>query len=101
MLCNDVWLNQRSKQLIHNYFVFNWIPVTVVVLIHVWNFANNIRTEGMDGNHMSMDRVSGQQSLIKVNAAYHARRQGARVLLLSKGLVGRGGATASSGGRTT
>jgi len=54
------------------YFVFNWIPVTVVVLIHVWNFANNIRTEGMDGNHMSMDRVSGQQSLIKVNAAYHA-----------------------------
>ena len=54
------------------YLVFNWIPVTVVVLIHVWNFANNIRTEGMDGNHMSMDRVSGQQSLLKVNAAYHA-----------------------------
>jgi succinate dehydrogenase/fumarate reductase flavoprotein subunit len=34
-----------------------------------------------------------------VNAAYHARQQGARVLLLSKGLVGRGGATVSSGGR--
>ena len=54
------------------YLVFHWIPVTIVVGIHVWNFANNIRTEGMDGNHMSMDRVSGQQSLLKVNAAYHA-----------------------------
>jgi hypothetical protein len=54
------------------YLFFNWIPVTAVVLIHVWNFANNIRTEGMDGNHMSMNRVSGQQSLFKVNAAYHA-----------------------------
>jgi len=54
------------------YLFFNWIPVTAVVLIHVWNFANNIRTEGMDGNHMSMNRVSGQQSLLKVNAAYHA-----------------------------
>jgi len=54
------------------YLVFHWIPVTAVVAIHVWNFANNIRTEGMDGNHMSMDRVSGQQSLFKVNAAYHA-----------------------------
>jgi hypothetical protein len=54
------------------YLWFNWIPVTVVMLLHVWNFAQNIRTEGMDGNHMSMDRVSGQQSLFKVNAAYHA-----------------------------
>ena len=54
------------------YLVFHWIPVTVVIAIHLWNFANNIRTEGMDGNHMAMDRVSGQQSLFKVNAAYHA-----------------------------
>ncbi|MEO8756818.1 MAG: hypothetical protein ABI398_03550 [Devosia sp.] len=54
------------------YLFFNWIPVTAVVLLHVWNFAMNIKTEGMDGNHMSMDRVSGQQSLFKVNAAYHA-----------------------------
>jgi hypothetical protein len=54
------------------YLWFNWIPVTVVMLLHVWNFAQNILTEGMDGNHMSMDRVSGQQSLFKVNAAYHA-----------------------------
>jgi len=54
------------------YLFFHWIPVTIVVAVHVWNFANNIRTEGMDGNHMSMDRVSGQQSLLKVNAAYHA-----------------------------
>jgi succinate dehydrogenase/fumarate reductase flavoprotein subunit len=32
-------------------------------------------------------------------AAYHASRAGARVALLSKGLVGRGGSTVSSGGR--
>ena len=31
---------------------------------------SNIVTEGMDGNHMSMDRVSARQSLVKVNAAY-------------------------------
>ena len=54
------------------FLFFNRIPVTAVVALHVWNFAMNIWTEGMDGNHMSMDRVSGQQSLIKVNAAYHA-----------------------------
>lgn len=54
------------------YLAFHWIPVTAVLALHVWNFVNNIRTEGMDANHMSMDRVSGQQSLFKVNAAYHA-----------------------------
>lgn len=54
------------------YLVFHWIPVTAVLALHVWNFINNIRTEGMDANHMSMDRVSGRQSLFKVNAAYHA-----------------------------
>jgi hypothetical protein len=54
------------------YLVFHWIAVTAVLALHVWNFVNNIRTEGMDANHMSMDRVSGRQSLFKVNAAYHA-----------------------------
>lgn len=54
------------------YLVFDWIPVSVVMLIHVWNFGSNIVTEGMDGNHMSMDRVSARQNIIKVNAAYHA-----------------------------
>lgn len=54
------------------YLFFDWIPVSVVMLIHVWNFGSNIVTEGMDGNHMSMDRVSARQSLVKVNAAYHA-----------------------------
>jgi len=54
------------------YLFFHWIPVTAIMLLHVWNFFNAIRTEGMDGNHMSMDRVSGQQSLWKVNQAYHA-----------------------------
>lgn len=54
------------------YLFFNWIPVSVVMLIHIWNFGSNIVTEGMDGNHMSMDRVSARQNIIKVNAAYHA-----------------------------
>lgn len=54
------------------YLIFHWIPVSVVMLVHVWNFGNNIITEGMDGNHMSMDRVSARQNLVKVNAAYHA-----------------------------
>jgi hypothetical protein len=54
------------------FLVFPWPPVAAVLLLHVWNFANNIRTEGMDANHMAMDRVSGQQGLLKVNAAYHA-----------------------------
>jgi hypothetical protein len=54
------------------YLFFHWIPVSIVMLIHVWNFGNNIITEGMDGNHMSMDRVSARQNIVKVNAAYHA-----------------------------
>jgi hypothetical protein len=54
------------------YLFFHWIPVSVVMLIHLWNFANNILTEGMDGNHMAMNRVSARQNLFKVNAAYHA-----------------------------
>lgn len=54
------------------YLVFHWLPVSAVLALHIWNFVNNIRTEGMDANHMAMDRVSGQQSLFKVNAAYHA-----------------------------
>jgi len=54
------------------YLFFHWIPVTAVMLLHVWNFAMNIYTEGMDGNHMSMDRVSARQNIVKVNAAYHA-----------------------------
>lgn len=54
------------------YLFFHWIPVTCVVLLHLWNFINNIRTEGMDANHMAMNRVSARQSVFKVNAAYHA-----------------------------
>jgi hypothetical protein len=54
------------------YLFFHWIPVSIVMLVHVWNFGSNIVTEGMDGNHMSMDRVSARQNIVKVNAAYHA-----------------------------
>ncbi len=54
------------------YLIFHWIPVSIVILIHVWNFGANVMAEGMDANHMAMDRVSARQNLIKVNAAYHA-----------------------------
>ncbi len=34
--------------------------------------VQTIREEGMDFNHMSMDRISGQQGLLWVNPSYHA-----------------------------
>jgi len=52
--------------------VFHWIPVTLVILLHIKNFATAIWSEGMDGNHMAMDRVSARQTIVKVNSAYHA-----------------------------
>ena len=34
--------------------------------------VQTIREEGMDFNHMNMDRLSGQQGLLWVNQSYHA-----------------------------
>src|SRR5690606_34793884 len=47
--------------------VFPWPPVAVVIAIRVWMLVGTIREEGMDFNHMNMDRISGQQGLLWVN----------------------------------
>jgi len=52
--------------------VFPWPPVLAVALLRTWMLVLTIREEGMDFNHMSMDRVSGQQGLLWVNQSYHA-----------------------------
>jgi hypothetical protein len=52
--------------------VFPWPPVAVVALARTWMLIQTIREEGMDFNHMSMDRISGQQGLWWVNPSYHA-----------------------------
>ena len=52
--------------------VFPWPPIAAVVLLRTWMLIQTIRDEGMDFNHMSMDRISGQQGLWWVNPSYHA-----------------------------
>jgi len=42
------------------YLVFHWIPVTIVVGIHVWNFTNNIRTE-IQSLAASVGRIANKQ----------------------------------------
>jgi hypothetical protein len=53
-------------------FVFPWPPVAAVALMRTWMLIQTIREEGMDYNHMAMDRLSGQQGLLWVNQSYHA-----------------------------
>jgi hypothetical protein len=52
--------------------VFHWLPVLVILGVHVWMFIGRLKEEGIDYNHMAMDRLSGQVSLWKVNPSYHA-----------------------------
>jgi hypothetical protein len=52
--------------------VFPWPPVAVVALARTWMLVQTIREEGMDFNHMSMERIGGQQGLWWVNPSYHA-----------------------------
>ena len=52
--------------------VFPWPPVAIVALLRTWMLIQTIREEGMDFNHMSMDRISGQQGLWWVSQSYHA-----------------------------
>ena len=54
------------------YLFFDWIPVTVILLVHVWKFIGTLREEGIDYNHMAMDRISGQTGLWRVTQSYHA-----------------------------
>ena len=52
--------------------VFPWQPVAAIAVVRLIMLAVVIKQEGMDVNHMAMDRVGGQQGLWWVNANYHA-----------------------------
>ena len=52
--------------------VFPWPPIAVVALIRTYMLVMTIREEGVDYNHMAMDRISGQQGLLWVSQSYHA-----------------------------
>lgn len=54
------------------YLFFHWIAVTAVLGIHAWKFIGTLREEGIDYNHMAMDRVSGRVGLWRVDQSYHA-----------------------------
>lgn len=52
--------------------VFPWQPVAAVAAIRIVMLVMTLREEGLDYNHMSMDRVGGQQGLLWVGNNYHA-----------------------------
>lgn len=47
-------------------------PVITVATLHVALFACRIWEEGIDMNHMSMDRLDGRRSVFGVNPSFHA-----------------------------
>ena len=52
--------------------VFDWPPVAAVAVLRTIMLVMTLREEGLDYNHMSMDRVGGQQGLLWVDNNYHA-----------------------------
>ena len=52
--------------------VFPWPAVVWVIVVRIWMLWLTIKQEGVDANHMAMDRISGQQGLLWVSASYHA-----------------------------
>ena len=52
--------------------VFPWQPIALVAVIRTVMLGLTLREEGLDYNHMSMDRVGGKQGLWWVNNNYHA-----------------------------
>ena len=52
--------------------VFPWPPIVAVGIIRTYMLGMTLREEGLDFNHMSMDRVGGRQGLLWVNNNYHA-----------------------------
>jgi hypothetical protein len=52
--------------------VFPWQPIAAVAAIRTVMLVMTLREEGLDYNHMSMDRVGGQQNLLWVGNNYHA-----------------------------
>lgn len=53
-------------------FVFPWPPIVLVAVVRTIMLGLTLREEGLDFNHMSMNRVGGQQGLLWVNNNYHA-----------------------------
>ena len=53
-------------------FVFPWPAIAFVSAIRTIMLVMTLKEEGLDYNHMSMDRVGGQQGLLWVNNNYHA-----------------------------
>jgi hypothetical protein len=52
--------------------VFRWEAVAITAAIRTVQLVMTLKEEGMDFNHMSMDRVSAKQGLLWVDANYHA-----------------------------
>lgn len=52
--------------------VFPWPPIALVAVVRTVMLVQTLREEGLDYNHMSMDRVGGKQGLWWVNNNYHA-----------------------------
>jgi hypothetical protein len=52
--------------------VFPWPPILAVAILRTIMLVMTLREEGLDYNHMSMDRVGGKQNLLWVNNNYHA-----------------------------
>lgn len=52
--------------------VFPWPVIAAVAAIRAVMLVMTLREEGLDYNHMSMDRVGGQQGLLWVGNNYHA-----------------------------
>jgi hypothetical protein len=53
-------------------FVFPWPVIATVAVVRTVMLVMTLREEGLDYNHMSMDRVGGQQNLFWVGNNYHA-----------------------------
>jgi hypothetical protein len=53
-------------------FVFPWPVIATVAAVRTVMLVMTLREEGLDYNHMSMDRVGGQQNLFWVGNNYHA-----------------------------
>lgn len=52
--------------------VFPWQAVVTIAVLRTIMLGATLRQEGMDYNHMTMARVSGQQNLWWVGPSYHA-----------------------------
>ena len=52
--------------------VFSWQPVAIVAFVRTLMLGKTLFEEGLDYNHMAMDRLGGQQGLLWIDNNYHA-----------------------------